>query len=62
MTPVTPVSVAGLASLHNLIKQDVHMLDGTSIQHVERRLQKLTNAAQVSFAERAPSFKIKIKC
>jgi hypothetical protein len=44
-TPVTPVSVEGLASLHNLIKQDAHTLDGTSILRLERHVQKLANAA-----------------
>jgi len=52
-TPVTPVSAEGLASLQNLIKQDVHTLNGTSIQRLERHVQKLANAAQISFAERA---------
>ncbi len=52
-TPVTPVSVEGLASLHSLIKQDAHTLDGTSIQRLERHVQKLVDAAQISFAERA---------
>jgi hypothetical protein len=52
-TPVTPVSAEGLASLHNLIKQDAHTLDGTSIQRVERHLQKLANTAQASFAKSA---------
>jgi hypothetical protein len=52
-TPVTPVSADGLASLHNLIKQDAHTLNGTSIQRLERHVQKLVNAAQISFAERA---------
>jgi len=52
-TPVTPVSAEGLASLHNLIKQDAHTLNGTSIQRLERHVQKLVDAAQISFAERA---------
>jgi hypothetical protein len=52
-TPVTLVSAEGLASLHNLIKQDVHTLNEASIQRIERRVQKLANAAQISFAERA---------
>jgi hypothetical protein len=50
-TLVTPVSAEGLASLHNLIKQDAHTLDETSIPRIERRVQKLVNAAQVSIAE-----------
>ena len=52
-TPVTPVSAEGLASLHNLIKQDAHTLNRTSIQRLERHVQKLVDAAQISFAERA---------
>ena len=52
-TPVTPVSVEGLASLHNLIKQDAHTLNGTSIQRLERHVQKPADAAQTSFAESA---------
>jgi hypothetical protein len=47
------VSAEGLASLHNLIKQDAHTLNGTSIQRLERHVQKLVDAAQISFAERA---------
>jgi hypothetical protein len=33
-TPVTPVSIEALASLHNLIKQDAHTLNGTSVQRL----------------------------
>lgn len=52
-TPVTPVSAEALTSLHNLIKQDAHTLNKTSIQRQQRHVQKLANAAQISFAERA---------
>ena len=52
MTPVTPASAEGLASLQNLIKQDAHTLNKASIQCLERHVQKLANAAQISFAER----------
>jgi hypothetical protein len=52
-TPITPVSAEGLTSLHNLIKQDANTLNGTSIQRLERHVQKLVNAAQISFAKRA---------
>lgn len=52
-TPVTPVSAETLTSLHNLIKQDAHTLNETSIQRLQRHVQKLANAAQISFAERA---------
>ncbi len=37
-TPVTLVSVEGLTSLHNLIKQDAYTLDETSIPRLERRI------------------------
>jgi hypothetical protein len=50
-TPVMLVSAEGLASLHNLIKQDAHTLNETSIPRLERRVQKLVDAAQVSIAE-----------
>jgi hypothetical protein len=43
----TPVTAEALTSLRNLIEQDAHTLDETSKQ----RLQKLANAAQISFAE-----------
>lgn len=52
-TPVTPVSAEAVASLHELIKQDAHLLDEASKQRLQRRVQKLTNATQLSFAERA---------
>jgi hypothetical protein len=43
----TPVTAEALTSLRNLIEQDAHIPDGPS----KRRLQKLANAAQKSFAE-----------
>ncbi|KAG9231392.1 hypothetical protein BJ875DRAFT_469609 [Amylocarpus encephaloides] len=52
-TTVTLVLVEGLTSLHNLIKQDAHTLNETSIQRLERHIQKLANAAQASFTKRA---------
>jgi hypothetical protein len=52
-TPMTPVSAEAVTSLHNLIKQDAHMLDEISKQRLQRHVQKLTNATQLSFAERA---------
>jgi hypothetical protein len=52
-TPVTPVSAEGVVSLQNLIKQDAHTLNEASIQRLERHVQKLAHAAQVSLAERA---------
>ena len=50
---MTPVSAEGIASLHNLIKQDAHTFNETSIPRLQRHVQKLANAAQLSFAERA---------
>ena len=52
-TPVTPVSAEALMLLHNLIKQNAHTLNEVSIQRLQRHLQKLANAAQISFAEHA---------
>ncbi len=51
-TPVTPDSAAAVASLHNLIKQDAHMLDEASKQRLHRHVEKLANATQLFFAER----------
>ena len=50
---MTPVSAEGITSLHSLIKQDVHILNESSIQRLERHVQKLAYAAKISFAERA---------
>ena len=50
-TPATPVSAEALTSLLNMIKQVPY--DETNRQHKERLQQKLTNATQLSFAERA---------
>ena len=50
-TPATPVSAEALTSLLNMIKQVPD--DETNQQHKERLQQKLTNATQLSFAERA---------
>jgi hypothetical protein len=51
VTPVTPASAEGLVSLQNLIKQDAYTLNKASIQRLERHVQKLANAAQISFAK-----------
>lgn len=51
-TPTTPVSVEAVAALHNLIKQDTHGLDETSRKRLQKHVQKLTNATQLSFSER----------
>ncbi|OAG12147.1 uncharacterized protein CC84DRAFT_1071446, partial [Paraphaeosphaeria sporulosa] len=51
-TPITLVTIEGLASLHTLIQRDAHALpDESSKHHLQRHVQKLANAAQVSFAK-----------
>ena len=58
-TPVTPVSTEALISLQNLIiKQDTHALDETSKQSLQRHVQKLANATQMSLPK-APSSRTK---
>ena len=53
-TPVTPVSAEALISLQNLIiKQDAHTLDETRKQSLQRHVQKLANATQISLAKGA---------
>lgn len=48
----TPVPPEALISLQNLIiKQDAHTLDETSKQSLQRHIQKLANATQVSLAK-----------
>lgn len=51
-TPVTPLSAEAVRTLHNLIKKDARSLDVASQQHLQRHLEKLANATQLSFAER----------
>ncbi|KAF2463338.1 uncharacterized protein BDR25DRAFT_320034 [Lindgomyces ingoldianus] len=51
-TPVMPVTAESLALLHNLVKEDTLVLNKTSKQRLQRRVQKLASAAQISFAER----------
>jgi hypothetical protein len=52
-TPVTPVTTEALTSLHDLIIKDTHVLEKTSKDRLQRRVQKLASAAKVSFAEQA---------
>jgi hypothetical protein len=51
--PITPVTTEALMSLHDLIVRDTHVLEKTSKDCLQRRIQKLASAAKVSFAERA---------
>jgi hypothetical protein len=52
-TPVTPVSAEALVPLHNKIKQDALTLTETSIPRLQRHIQKLANATQMSLAQHA---------
>ena len=53
MMSVTPVTSNALMLLHNLVVQHTHALDETSKQRLQRCIQKLANAAHISFAEGA---------
>jgi hypothetical protein len=53
VTPVTPVTTEALTSLHNLIKQEACALNEPSKQRLQRHVQKLASAAQISFAKQA---------
>jgi len=48
IAPVTPVTAEALTSLHNMIKQDTNVPGGAG-----GRIQELTGAVRISFAERA---------
>ncbi len=48
ITPVTPVTIGALTSLHNIIKQE---LNEPSKDRIQRHVQKLACAAQISFAK-----------
>ncbi|KAF5018491.1 hypothetical protein F66182_9526 [Fusarium sp. NRRL 66182] len=52
-TPSTPVSAGAVTALQKLIQEDAGLLDDTKKQRLQKHLQKLSNAAQISFAERA---------
>ena len=48
MTPVTPLTVEGLTSLHDLIKQE---LDEPGKERIQRHVRKLVSAAKISLAK-----------
>lgn len=50
VTPVTPLTVEGLTSLHDLIKQE---LDEPGKERIQRHVRKLAGAAKVSFANKS---------
>ena len=47
------VKKKAIASLHSLIRRDAYTLDEMSNQRLQRHVQKLASAAQISFTERA---------
>ncbi|KAI4106013.1 MAG: hypothetical protein L6R37_002376 [Teloschistes peruensis] len=47
-TPVTPVTIEALTSLHDLIRQE---LNEPSKDRIQRHVQKLASAAKISFAK-----------
>ena len=50
--PITPVTTEAVRSLHNLIKQETcALIDEPSKQRLQRHVQKLASAAQISFAK-----------
>jgi hypothetical protein len=49
-TPGTPVFPKALASLHDMINRDALALKELSKQRLQRHMQKLASAAQVSYA------------
>jgi hypothetical protein len=53
VTPITPVTIEGLISLHDMIKQDCCASDEQSRQRLQKRVQKLASAAQISFAKQS---------
>ena len=53
VTPMTPITTKALASLHNLIKRETCALDESDKQRIQRHIQKLASAAQISFAKQS---------
>ncbi len=51
-TPTTPVTTEALLTIQALIKKDACALDGDIKRRLDKHVQKLTNAANISFAER----------
>lgn len=51
VTPTTPVTTDALSSLHNLVKQDTCGIDEPRRQRLERHVQKLASAAQMTFCK-----------
>jgi hypothetical protein len=51
-TPATPVTTETLLSVQALINKDANAFNEKSKRRLEKHVQKLTNAANISFAER----------
>jgi hypothetical protein len=51
VTPVTPVNLAGILTLHDVIQRDTQSLDSGSQRRLQKYVQKLSKAAETSFAE-----------
>ena len=52
-TPVTPACASAVTALQDLINEDTWTLDEATKRRLQRHVQKLANATQLSFAERA---------
>ena len=53
VTPVMPVTVQALTSLHDQIKQDSRSSDKASKQRLQKCVEKLASAAKISFARQS---------
>jgi hypothetical protein len=51
MTPVTPIDLAGISALRDIIRRDAQDLDSGSQRRLQKHVQKLSKAAEVSFVE-----------
>lgn len=54
VTSVTPVTTTALTSLPNLIKKEACAFNEPSKQRIQRHVEKLVSAAQISFAKTNP--------
>jgi hypothetical protein len=51
VTPVTPVDLAGIMTLHDVIRRDAQDLDSSSQRRLQKHIQNLSKAAETSFAK-----------
>lgn len=52
-SPVTSLSTELVVSLHKRINRDIHSLGEAYAERLQKPVQKLTHATQLSFAEQA---------